>query len=55
MKNKEFDTVKLMRDIRTKLSKKYLNDPEAEEKDLEKIKKKYNIQERNSSHRSQIR
>ena len=40
---KEFDAVKMMRDIRDKLSKKYLEHPELERKDLERIHKKYNM------------
>jgi hypothetical protein len=37
------DAVKLMRDIRTELSEKYSNNPDLEKKDLEEIRKKYNI------------
>ena len=40
---KEFDAVKMMREIRDNLSKKYTEDPEAEKKDLEEIRKKYGI------------
>ncbi len=44
MKNKKpFDAVAMMREIRDKLSKKYLDNPESEKKDLEKIRKKYGI------------
>jgi hypothetical protein len=43
MKNKNFDAVKMMRTIRDSLSKKYTLDPDLEQKDLEKIRKKYNI------------
>ena len=42
MSNKEIDSVKMMREIRDKLSALYL-DPRIEEKDLEKIRKKYGI------------
>ncbi len=44
--NKEknnFDAVKLMREIRDKLSSEYIRHPDKEEKDLSKIRKKYNI------------
>ena len=42
-KNKSFDAVAMMRGIRDKLSKKYLDNPDAEERDLEQIRKKYGI------------
>ncbi|MBS4028889.1 MAG: hypothetical protein KGZ58_09640 [Ignavibacteriales bacterium] len=42
-KEKEFDAVKMMRDIRDKLSKRYSLHPELEQKDLERIRKKYNM------------
>ena len=45
-KEKEFDAVKMMREIRDKLSKKYSEDPEAQERDLEKIRKEYGIKEK---------
>ena len=41
MKNKTFDAVKFMRDTRDELSKKYLKDPNAQEKDLARIRKKF--------------
>jgi hypothetical protein len=40
-KEKEFDAVKMMRDIREKLSKKYWNHPDVLKKDMEAIRKKY--------------
>ena len=43
IKEKKFDAVKMMRKIRDKLSKKYLERPELEDKDLELIRKKYGI------------
>lgn len=43
MKDKKFDAVKMMREIRDKLSKRYSEDPEAEKRDLEGIRKKYGI------------
>ena len=42
MKKKEFDSVDMMRDIRKKLSLLY-TDPQLEEKELEKIRRKYGI------------
>ena len=42
MKNKkEFDTVKMMRDIRNKHHEEYENNPELREKRLAEIRKKY--------------
>ena len=38
---KECDAVKMMREIRDKLSKNYTEDPDAEKKDLEEIRKKW--------------
>ena len=40
---KKFDAVKMMRGIRNRLVKKYLNAPEAERKELEDIRRKYGI------------
>lgn len=45
MKNKKFDAVKMMREIRDKMSKAYIKDPEAEKIDLEAIRRKYGITE----------
>jgi len=45
-KEKEFDAVKMMRDIRDKLSEKYLKDPEAQKRDLDRINKKYGIKDK---------
>ena len=42
MKKKEFDSVRMMRRIRERLSTTYTN-PHVEEKELEKIRKKYGI------------
>lgn len=44
--DKRFDAVGMMREIRDKLSKKYAKDPEAEKRDLEAIRRKYKIKER---------
>jgi hypothetical protein len=40
---KNIDAVKMMRDIRDKIRKKYENHPEMREKDLARIRKKYNF------------
>ncbi|MDZ7261874.1 MAG: hypothetical protein ONB05_07190 [candidate division KSB1 bacterium] len=42
-KEKKFDAVKMMRVIRDKLSKLYIEHPELEEKHLQEIRKKYGI------------
>ena len=42
-KEKEFDAVKMMRDIRDKLSERWSKNPELEIKDLDEIRKKYNL------------
>ena len=46
MKNKKFGAVKMMRDIRDKLSEKYLKDPEAQKRDLEEIDRKYGFKDK---------
>ena len=43
MKKKKFDAVKMMRDIRDKLTKRYLENPDLEISDLQKIRRKYKI------------
>ncbi|MBI4647205.1 MAG: hypothetical protein HY738_11620 [Bacteroidia bacterium] len=43
MKKKKFDAVKMMRDIRDKLTKRYLDNPDLEISDLQKIRRKYKI------------
>lgn len=43
LKEKKFDSVKMMRVIRDKLSERYLNNPKSEEMDLQEIRKKYGI------------
>jgi len=40
---KKFDAVKMMREIREKLSEKYWKHPEILKKDMELIQKKYNL------------
>jgi hypothetical protein len=48
MKNKkEFDTVKMMRDIRNKHHEEYEKDPGLREKRLAKIRKKYSSRIKN--------
>lgn len=48
-KNKEFDAVISMREIREKLSKKYWNNTEILKKEMDLIRKKYNINLKGSS------
>ena len=43
MKDKKIDAVRMMREIRDKLSKRYGEDPEAEKRDLQNIRRKYGI------------
>ena len=40
-KNKKFDAVKMMRDIRDKLRKEYENNPTKRIADLKRVRKKY--------------
>jgi len=42
-RGKKFDAAKMMRAIRDMLSKKYINHPELEDRDLAKIRRKYGI------------
>lgn len=42
-KEKKLDTVRMMREIRDKLSEQYLEKPDLEKKALELIRKKYGI------------
>ena len=42
-KNKKFDAVKMMRDIREKLSEKYWKHPDILKKEMEAIRRKYDI------------
>ena len=42
-KNKKFDAVKMMREIREQLSEKYWKHPDILKKEMEAIRKKYNI------------
>jgi len=41
--NKQFDAVKMMRDIREKLSEKYWKHPDILKQEMEAIRKKYNL------------
>jgi virulence-associated protein VapD len=49
MKKKKFDSVKMMRDIRDKLTKRYLENPQLEISDLQKVRKKYKIKTQKGS------
>jgi hypothetical protein len=40
---KKFDSVKMMRETRDRLSKRYSKEPELEDKELNVIRKKYGI------------
>ncbi len=42
-KNKKFDAVQMMRDIREKLSEKYWKHPDLLKKEMEAIREKYNF------------
>ena len=44
-KEKSFDAVRIMREIREILSKEYFENPEKEKKDLKKIQSKYRIKQ----------
>jgi len=54
MKDKKFDAVKMMREIREQLSRRYTKDPEAEKRDLELIRKKYAIKEKGTPYKSRF-
>ena len=45
MKEKEFDAVRMMRKIRDELSGRYIEDPSAEARDLQEIRKRYGMKE----------
>lgn len=47
-KHKEFDAVKMMREIREELSQKYWRHPDILKKEMEAVRKKYNIKQRPS-------
>ena len=42
-KDQKFDAVRMMGEIRDKLSKRYSEDPEAERRDLQGVRRKYGI------------
>lgn len=49
-KSKEnIDAVKMMRNIRDRLSKEYNKDPEKEEKDLKEIRRKYGFKDKTNA------
>ncbi|MCW3117635.1 MAG: hypothetical protein JWM28_1717 [Chitinophagaceae bacterium] len=43
-KNKKFDAVQFMRNVREKLSEKYWKRPDILKKDMQAIREKYNLQ-----------
>ncbi len=43
-KNKKFDAVQFMRNIREQLSEKYWKNPDILKQDMQAIRKKYNLQ-----------
>jgi len=45
-KGKEFDAVRMMREIRDKLSKIYSKDPEVQTRDLQEIRARHRIEVR---------
>ena len=47
-KVKKFDAVKMMREIREKLSRQYEVNPEKQSEDLENIRKKYGVKSKYS-------
>jgi hypothetical protein len=47
---KQFDAVKMMRDIRAKLHKKYKGHPELRQAELEKIRKQYGFEQKTNAH-----
>jgi len=51
MKDKSFDAVKFMRDTRNELSKRYLENPAEQERDLSRIRKKYSRFKRTAANR----
>ena len=53
MKGKTFDAIKFMRDTHDELSKRYLNNPDEQERDLAHIRKKYDRFKRTSANRRQ--
>ena len=42
-KDQKFDAVRMLGEIRDKLSKRYSEDPEAERRDLQGVRRKYGI------------
>jgi len=45
MKDKEFDAVRVMREIRDELSRRYNEDPSAEGRELQEIRKRYGVKD----------
>ena len=50
LKKKKFDAVKLMRDIKERLTKRYLENTALELTDLEKIRGKYKLKNKVKTH-----
>ncbi len=48
-KDKKFDAVRMMRDIRERLHKQYENNPEKREEDIERIRRKFMKQTKKST------
>ena len=44
-KDEKFDAVRMMRAIRDELSRRYIEDPSAEGRDMQEIRKKYGAKE----------
>jgi hypothetical protein len=49
IKEKQFDAVKFMRQIREKLRRKYKNNPSLRKKNLERIREKYKLETKETS------
>ena len=51
---KTFDAVKMMRDIRTKLSRRYTRNPDLLWSDLDKVRRKYNYPQPRTKTRAKV-
>ena len=51
---KTFDAVKMMRDIRTKLSRRYTRNPDLLWSDLDKVRRKYNYPQPQQKTRAKV-
>lgn len=52
MKTNKFDSVKMMREIRDRLGKRYYHNPELLKKELEAVRNKYNLHESSASYKT---